>query len=263
MFKILIPLVVVVIAISMIGSFFLVWYIMKRKQKSQESDFNPREQNDRKDLRSWIVLITFGFIFSMIPAAGLIFQSLRTQDWVEIPAVVSEMRTRENGTKKVQYIFVSYEFNGQTFENIDTNTTVQQGNAKNQTNVGQEIVILVNPNAPSQIVASNNFFYGILFALLMIGLLICFFGTFNLIMTWTGKSKWRTTADPPVMLTEEETSKSRISAKIFVAVIFCGLLLFIYFVFSLRIFLFFVGWMMILAVYGMYKHKKETRNDGK
>ena len=263
--KTLVLFVVAVTAIAIICSLFFVCYIIRRRGRKQEI-YKYTTQNHQKDTGLWGFLIIFGIIFCIVPVFGLIFQTLRTQGWVENPAVISKMQESNVTAERGEYIFVTYEFNGQLFENIDTNTSVSQHGVKNPTKAGQEIIILVNPDTPNQIMAFNSFYYGIQIVLILVGVFLCFVGIFNLKKTREGASKWRTADDPPVALTEEEEYKSRIAAKIFALAIIGIILIVTYWLLPFRVFLIFMAWMLFVVVYGTcitYKKRKRKKTANK
>lgn len=241
---------VVITIICFILAGLLLLYAIKRKPIKQEIHDNHSKQNSMK---LWKFLFVFGIFFSSVPTFILIYQITTTQSWVEVPAVISEIKDSGTGSQKEKHIFVSYEFNNQVFENIDTNTFIRQRSVKNPTTVGQEITVLINPNTPNQIMASQKLIYGVLFTLLAVGLLLCTLGGYQLLKSQSN-SLLETTKKPNTELSEEEKRKNKIGMIIIYATFIGGFFLFVYIAFSFRAFLFFVCWFIFLAIYGLYKH---------
>lgn len=247
--------VIAVLGLAVIVAAFLLAFALKRKNKT-------REVYDRSHVKSycsgWLFCIILGLFFMGIGSTCSIVFHQRIGDWAETPAVISYIDKTGTGSNERKYPYIDYQYEGKFYERVSIGARLKERGAKNPTEVGKQITVLVNPKNPEQISAYSGFTYGIFFALMAVGALIFIFGIYIAVKD-PSKSRETTADQPPVEPDGERRKTGAMAKKVAVALLASGILLFVYFIASFRIFLFFVAWMVFLAVYGMIQKAKEKR----
>lgn len=146
--KIIILFLSILLLCAFVGSIFLISFVLRRKKKREAGEVTWSEgQNKKKggNIFLLVFLIIFGLIFCSIGTIPTVALWNKTKDWVEVPAVLSEVEIWRSHTKRIAMTAkVTYEYEGKRYENVslDYKSTAMKE--------GQEVIISVNPLQPEQ-----------------------------------------------------------------------------------------------------------------
>lgn len=253
--------IIIVSAISIIGSILIVVFVLKRKKKREsqpETEYINTEVNPSSSKFSgigiWIFLILFGLVFECIGIFSIIFLQSKTQEWDEVPAVITYFdMTRYSSDKTSITVRVDYEYNGKKYE--DKNLKYKSSTMRE----GQILTILVNPQNPEQFELELSRQYVLFYIFIVVGSIFILFSGYMCFMQLTGRIKWKEAGEGRKELETEEGNK-KVKTPIIIWVIVVGIFSIFYFAMPFPLFLFIVCWSFSGFVIAKYKKFKKRKN---
>lgn len=146
--KIIILFLSILLLCSVMGSIFLISLVLRRKKRREAGEVAWCEGQNKKKGRDTFLLVfllIFGLIFCSIGTIPTVALWNKTKDWVEVPAVLSEVEIWRSHTKRIAMSAkVTYEYEGKRYEDVSLDyksTTMKEG---------EKVKISVNPLQPEQ-----------------------------------------------------------------------------------------------------------------